>query len=376
MDADNDGVRPIVEPAPTVSAARRRLGSRTAPLPGVGDEGIRRLAAARVLVIGAGGLGSPVVALLAGAGLARLTVVDPDVVDPSNLARQTLYTAADVGRPKARVAADRAHAVDPETETVAVVAEFAPDIVAGHDVVVDAADSVVVTRAASEACAAAGVPLVWGSALGSDGQVSVFWDAAPDGAAVDFHDLHPDPFDDDGSCALDGVVPALCGVVGSVMAGQVSALVTGVGDPLLGRVVTVDARTWRAVESPLRRGPASRRPSSLPAAQRASAPRIAPAALEARLALRAQGRDDFVLVDVRTDAELDATGVVPGAVRPDDVPADAEVVVYCARGPRADAWATANGNGRTVTVLDGGMTAWLAEARTTAERPDRGGAQG
>ncbi|WIB66894.1 HesA/MoeB/ThiF family protein [Curtobacterium sp. MCBD17_035] len=365
-------MRPIVEPAPTASAARRRLGSRTSPLPGVGDEGIRRLAAARVLVIGAGGLGSPVVALLAGAGLARLTIVDPDVVDPSNLARQTLFTAADVGRPKARVAAERASAVDPEAEAVAVVAGFAPEIVPGHDVVVDAADSVLVTRAASDACAAAGVPLVWGSALGSDGQVSVFWDAAPDGAAVDFHDLHPDPFDDDGSCALDGVVPALCGVVGSVMAGQVFTLVTGVGDPLLGRVVTVDARTWRTVESPLRRGPASRRPPALPTLPSEPVRRIAPAALEARLALRTQGRDAFVLVDVRTDAELEATGVVPGAVRPDAVPAGAEVVVYCARGPRADAWATANGDGRTVTVLDGGMTAWLAEARPTAERPGRG----
>lgn len=358
-------MRPLVDPAPSLSDARRRLGSRTSPLPGVGPTGLQRLAAARVLVIGAGGLGSPVVALLAGAGLARLTIVDPDVVDPSNLARQTLFAVGDVGRPKAQVAAGRAVATDPELDAVAVVATFTADLVPGHDVVVDAADSVLVTRAASDACAAAGVPLVWGSALGSDGQAAVFWDAAPDGAAVDFHDLHPDPFDDDGSCALDGVVPALCGMVGSVMAGQVVALVTGVGEPLLGRVMTVDARSWRTVESPLRRGPSSRRPPALPVDATAAVPRIAPAALEARLALRAQGHDDFVLVDVRTPAELDATGIVPGAVGPDAVPADVEVVVYCARGPRADAWASANGAGRVVTVLDGGMSAWLAEARAT-----------
>ncbi|WP_420368613.1 ThiF family adenylyltransferase [Curtobacterium sp. L1-20] len=340
-----------------VSAARRRLTSRTAALDGAGDRAVRALGAARVLVVGAGGLGAPVLTYLAGSGLRRVTIVDHDVVDVSNLARQTLFAAADVGRPKAECAAERVRGVDAELEVVALAEPFRPDHVAGHDVVVDAADSVEVTRAISDACASAGVPFVWGTVLGLDGQVSVFHDAAAD--PVDFHDLHPDALPDEGSCALDGVLPALCGAVGSVMAAQVTALVAGIGEPLLGRVLTVDARRWRWTESPLRRGPSSRRPR--PTVDDAP-PRIAPAAL-AHL-LGGPG-DRPVLVDVRTPEEL-ATGVVPGSVRPDDLHGDDPVVVVCASGARATAWArVARAEGRAATVLDGGIEAWRREGNPT-----------
>jgi molybdopterin/thiamine biosynthesis adenylyltransferase/rhodanese-related sulfurtransferase len=337
----------------TVSAARRRLGSRTAALAGSGPDVLERLGRARVLVVGAGGLGAPVVAYLAGSGLGRLTIVDDDVVDGSNLARQTLFTTADVGVAKAEVAAARARAVDPELDVVAVVGRFRPEHVAGHDVVVDAADAVDVTRAISEACAPLGIPFVWGTVLAYDGQVSVFRDAGDDG--VDFHDLHPEVLPDEGSCAVDGVLPALCGAIGSVMAAQVTALVAGLGDPLLGRLLTVDARRWRWTESPIRRGPASRRPTGLPAGVAVVAPRIAPAALAARLA---DPDDTLTLVDVRT-AEEWATGVIAGSVHGDAALPDGDVVVTCARGPRADAWARTVG--RPVTVLDGGVDAWRRE---------------
>ncbi|WP_144765682.1 ThiF family adenylyltransferase [Curtobacterium sp. 9128] len=342
---------PTDAPAPVspVSPGRRRLGSRTAALDAGGEATLGRLAAARVLVVGAGGLGAPVVAYLAGSGIARLTIVDPDVVDASNLARQTLFGTADIGAAKAEVAAARARAVDPECEVVAVVGAFRPDLVAGHDVVVDAADSVVVTRAVSDACAERRVPFVWGTVLGYDGQVAVF-----DDRVVDFHDLHPEVRPDEGSCAVDGVLPALCGAVGSVMAAQVTALVAGLGEPLLGRVLSVDARRWRWTESPLRRGPASRRPD--PAAVPDTAGRIAPAALAARVADPA---DAVVVVDVRTPEERRA-GVVPGAVAPEDLPDDTTpVVVVCARGPRAIAWAATTP--RPTVVLDGGMQAWERE---------------
>ncbi|MCJ1714248.1 HesA/MoeB/ThiF family protein [Curtobacterium sp. VKM Ac-2922] len=365
----NDAVTPAVTSAPTPPAtpaaspgltpARRRLGSRTAALDAGGDRTLTRLAAARVLVVGAGGLGAPVMSYLAGSGIARLTIVDPDTVDPSNLARQTLFTTADVGRPKAQVAAEHARAVDPEADVVALVGRFAPQLVVDHDVVVDAADSVVVTRAVSDACAAAGVPFVWGTVLGYDGQVSVFDDAGVlTGAPIDFHDLHPEVHPDEGSCAIDGVLPALCGAVGSVMAAQVTAIVAGLGDPLVGRVLTVDARRWRWTESPVRRGPDSHRPDA-PAAE---PDRIAPAALAARLADPA---DDVVVVDVRTPEER-AEGAIAGAVTPDELATDAHdrdtpVVVVCARGPRAVAWASTAD--RPAVVLDGGMQAWLREGR-------------
>ncbi|WP_083403851.1 HesA/MoeB/ThiF family protein [Curtobacterium sp. MCBA15_001] len=356
---------PVTKPAgaaaqaPVLSAARRTLGSRTAALDAGGDGTLHSLAAARVLVVGAGGLGAPVVAYLAGSGIGRLTIVDPDTVDPSNLARQTLFTTADVGSSKAEVAAARARAVDPEARVEALVRRFDAAMVAGHDVVVDAADSVVVTRAVSDACAAVGVPFVWGTVLGYDGQVAVFDDAGTvTGTAVDFHDLHPDVQPDEGSCALDGVLPALCGAVGSVMAAQVTALVAGLGEPLVGRVLTVDARRWHWTESPLRRGPASRRPAPPEIVEPA---RIAPAALAARLADPA---DPVVVVDVRTPEER-AAGVIAGALTPDELPPEAQdLVVVCARGPRAIAWAASSG--RPSVVLDGGMQAWLGEGRPTS----------
>ncbi|WP_022906321.1 ThiF family adenylyltransferase [Curtobacterium sp. B18] len=369
---------------------RRRLLSRTAALAGAGDRAVRALAEASVLVVGAGGLGAPVLTYLAGSGLRRVTIVDLDVVDTSNLARQTLFARADVGRPKAECAAERVRGVDPELEVVAIAEPFRPEHVTGHDVVVDAADSVEVTRAISDACAAAGIPFVWGTVLGTDGQVSVFHDAGPE--PIDFHDLHPDALPDEGSCALDGVLPALCGAVGSVMAAQVTALVAGIGEPLTGRVLTVDARRWRWTESTLRRGPGSRRPA--PTLDDAP-PRIAPAALAARLGRSADGStsdgstddgstsdgstndgstdddsrsadgrsDATVLVDVRTPAER-ATGIVPGSLRPEDLAADDDrpLVVVCASGVRATAWArTARAAGLDATVLDGGIQAWQRE---------------
>ncbi|MBT2501570.1 HesA/MoeB/ThiF family protein [Curtobacterium sp. ISL-83] len=336
---------------------RRPLLSRTAALPDAGDRAVRALAGARVLVVGAGGLGAPVLTYLAGSGLGRITIVDHDTVDASNLARQTLFAAADVGRPKATVAAERVRGVDPALEVVALDESFRAEMVAGHDVVVDAADSVAVTRAVSDACAAERVPFVWGTVLGYDGQVSVFHDAAP--TPVDFHDLHPDVFPDEGSCALDGVLPALCGAVGSVMAAQVTALVAGLGEPLLGRVLTVDARRWRWTESPVRRGPASHRPA--PGAAADEVRWIAPAALAERLAA-----GPVTLVDVRTDAER-ADGVIAGSLVPADLPADAagDVVVVCARGPRAVAWARTAGP--RALVLDGGITAWLGEGRPVVD---------
>lgn len=336
---------------PVTGAAERRrlLTARTTRLVGSADEARERLAETSVLVVGAGGLGSPVISLLAGSGIGRLTIVDPDVVDPTNLARQTLFGAADVGRPKAVQAAARASAVDPDLVVDAIVDRFHPSMVDGHDVVLDAADSLAVTRLVSDACADAGIPWVWGAVLAFDGQVATFWDRR----GIDFHDLHGGTSADDGAdCAIAGVLPSLCHAVGSVMAAQVLALTASIGEPLLGAVLTVDASTWEWTRSAIRRGPGNRRPAPVA--------RITAADLAALLPT-----GSVTVVDVRTPEERDS-GMIPAAVAADDVPpTSGDVVVVCERGPRADAWAVANParlSGR-IRVLDGGMAAWRTLGR-------------
>ena len=231
--------------------------SRTVRLPGFGLEAQARLRAARVLVVGAGGLGSPAVQYLAASGVGTLGVVDDDVVDRSNLQRQVLFGPGDVGLPKARIAAERVRATAPGTHVVVHPVRLSADTAAildGYDVVVDGSDSFDTCYVVADEAAAKGLPVVWGSVARLDGQVSVFWDAAPDGRDVDYRDLHPSPPAGgwDESCADVGVLGPLCGTVGSVMASEVVKLVTGVGEPLLGRVVTIDAATasWACSRGP------------------------------------------------------------------------------------------------------------------------------
>ncbi|MBD8660273.1 ThiF family adenylyltransferase [Frigoribacterium sp. CFBP 8754] len=415
-----------------VSAARAAAGpegSATAPeddvrwsrsvrLPGFGLDAQGRLRAARVLVVGAGGLGAPVVQYLAASGVGTLGMVDDDVVDRSNLQRQVLFSPSDVGRPKAHVAAERVRAAAPEVEVVVhpvrLTAETA-SLLDGYDLVVDGSDSFDTCYLVADEAAARGLPVVWGSVSRFDGQVSVFWDAAPDGRAVDYRDLHPAPPASgwDESCADVGVLGPLCGTVGGVMASEAVKLLTGVGEPLLGRVVTLDALggSWR--ESRLRRAPhrAAERERAAAARRQAdpeesrvepsasagpvvttASPAAPVAASEARavgpdvsaddlaelLTAREEGVAEFTLLDVREPDEHDFAHL-PGDVtapglgvrtrqRPELDPA-VPVIVYCARGPRARAAADLlAGEGFDVAVLDGGMLGWQLRADAAARR--------
>ena len=384
--------------------------SRTVRLPGFGLEGQARLRAARVLVVGAGGLGSPAVQYLAASGVGTLGVVDDDVVDRSNLQRQVLFGPGDVGLPKARIAAERVRATAPGTHVVVhpvrLTAETAA-ILDGYDVVVDGSDSFDTCYVVADEAAARGLPVVWGSVARLDGQVSVFWDAAPDGRDVDYRDLHPSPPAGgwDESCADVGVLGPLCGTVGSVMASEVVKLVTGVGEPLLGRVVTIDAATasWR--ESRLRRAPhrasaraaaraelgLARTSASGAAVEEARAgsgasvaaqppgtrsPDVSADELAELLAARDAGEAAFTLLDVREPDEHDFAHL-PGDVlaaglgvrtrqRPELDP-ELPVIAYCARGPRARAAAELLvADGFDVAVLDGGMLGWQLRASSPA----------
>ncbi len=394
------GLPPLVAPVAALTPAQRRRAVRHLVLPGLGEEGQRRLAGARVLVVGAGGLGSPVLGYLAAAGVGRLGVVDDDVVAVSNLQRQLLHGTADVGEAKTASAARALAALDPGVEVVAHAERLAdPDrvleLVRGYDLVVDGADNFPTRYLVADACEAAGVPEVWGSVLRWDGQVSVFWP----GHGPGYRDLFPAPPPEGSvaSCAEAGVLGAVCGLVGSVMATEVVKVLTGAGRPLVGRVAVLDglAMTWREV--PVRAGGrAAARPagggeaaSTAPGAPRGDHGQVVPAARPPVEEVGPEELDALVaagtaVVDVRGRAEraaapvpgglgvdlhemLAAPGRQPGALAPGGTLAgldrDAPVVVCCATGVRSllVAEQLQDSGFRHVRHLRGGVVAWLEQ---------------
>ncbi|WP_166849536.1 HesA/MoeB/ThiF family protein [Isoptericola sp. BMS4] len=246
---------PLVPARGAVPAAERRRVSRQLLLDGFGPDAQARLAGARVLVVGAGGLGSPVLAYLAAAGVGTLGVVDDDVVEPSNLQRQLLHGAGDVGHRKTSSAAATLAELQPGVRVIEHTERLddrtAPGMLAGYDVVVDGSDTFATRYAVSDAAARLGLPVVWGTVLAWDGQVAVWWSAAPDGRAITYPDVFgPRPDAEGESCETVGVLGPACGAVGSTMAAETVKLLTGTGDVALGRLLVYDARTsaWDSVE--------------------------------------------------------------------------------------------------------------------------------
>ncbi len=223
--------------------------SRHIVLRGVGGDGQQKLKSARVLVVGAGGLGSPVIAYLAAAGVGTLGVVDHDTVSLSNLQRQMIHQTAGIGTPKA---ASAGRFVGGLNDMVAFVphierveAENVAGLVAGYDLVLDGTDNFGTRAIVADATQAAGVPLVSGAVSMFDGQVTVFM---PGGRT--FRDLYPDTPDDADlpACEVVGVLGAVTGVIGTLMAMEAIKLITGIGDPLIGRLLLYDGRAARFTE--------------------------------------------------------------------------------------------------------------------------------
>jgi molybdopterin/thiamine biosynthesis adenylyltransferase/rhodanese-related sulfurtransferase len=234
-------------------------------LTGFGSDAQRALAEAHVLVIGAGGLGSAVIPALAAAGVGTISIIDDDTVELSNLARQTIHGVADIGRPKVDSAADAVARLSPETTVIRHNARFVDknsfDLMLDADILVDGSDNFATRYLANDAAEIRSIPLVWGSAAQYSGQVGVAWDDR----GVDYRDLFPEqPADDEAlSCELVGVLPTVCAVIGAMMATEVIKLVTGIGEPLLGRVAAFDALTGSTREIAYTRDPDAARPGSL-----------------------------------------------------------------------------------------------------------------
>jgi adenylyltransferase/sulfurtransferase len=374
---------PLVEPAAELTAAEAQRYARHLVLPGLGPLAQRRLKAARVLVVGAGGLGSPALLYLAAAGVGTIGIVDDDVVDVSNLQRQVVHTDADVGRRKVDSARDRVLAANPyvtvRTHPVRLTAANALEILADYDVVLDGADNFATRYLVDDACALLGVPDVWGSILGFDAQAAVFW--APHGPT--YRDVFPSPPEPGSvpSCVDGGVLGALCATVGSVMATEAVKLVCGIGEPLVGRLLVLDAlgATWRTVM--VRPDPERRPVTALadyeafcgvpPAVRVAAAHEIEPKVLADLLAAPDAAGPGLLLVDVREPDEHLA-GAIGGSVNvplarletdPAAVPDDRPVVLYCRGGARSARALTAlRAAGRTDALhLAGGMLAWVRD---------------
>lgn len=353
------GMGPLVEPVAALSARERERTARHTRLPQLGELGQRRLAAAHVAVIGAGGLGAPLVLALASAGIGTLTVIDDDVIELSNLHRQVIHRLGDVGAPKvdsaARVAAELS-----ETRVVPLRLRLTRENVAealrGAHLVIDGSDVFDTRALVAAACEALRIPLVWGTIQAFDAQVTVFWNAPPDGVEpVVLSDLHPpETVGELPSCAQVGVMGALCLQVGSLMALEAIKLLTGVGESLLGRVLVIDG--LRAVQREVRIR------SARAGARAAAPPRVREVDAEALSRAR--------VLDVREGDEV-AAGMIPGAlhvplaaVLADPRAAAGEggpTVVVCRTGPRAHAAAAAlQAVGVDAAVLAGGMLAWDA----------------
>lgn len=248
------GWEALVEPGPTLTDAERHRYARTIAVPEIGELGQRRLKASRVLVVGAGGLGSPALLYLAAAGVGTLGVVDDDVVTAHNLQRQVLHDEASVGMPKTDSAAARLQALDAsvrvERHPLRLDATTAPALIADYDVVVDCTDNFAARYVVNDACAAAGKPDVWAAVFQTKAQVATFWPAR---GFPQLRDLFPD--EPDAATHADvlgaGVLGSMTGQVGAIQATEAIKLITGSGRPLLGRVLLIDALASTQLDIPL-----------------------------------------------------------------------------------------------------------------------------
>jgi len=389
---------PLVEPAPTLSTAEIERYSRHAVLPGIGLEGQRRLKNARVLVVGAGGLGSPVLLYLAAAGVGTIGIVDQDVVESSNLQRQVIHGVVDVGRSKVESARTAVLNVNPhvhvQTHELRLDASNALDVLRGYDVVVDGADNFPTRYLVGDACEMLGLPCVWGSIYRFDGQVSLFWTDPPTTAghpAVRYRDVFPEPPAPGSvpSCAEGGVLGVLCGAIGSAMANEVVKLVTGTGEPLLGRVLVHDALAARWREVPVAPDPLGVPVTTLVDLDAACAapqvpagsglPGISVRELADRLAAREHGEDDFDLVDVREPAEHELVAIPGARLLPRggfldgsalaDLSPERPLVLHCKSGARsAEVLELVLAAGYEAVHLTGGVLAWVDEIEPAKPR--------
>ena len=385
---------PLVEPAESLSVDEVKRYSRHLIIPDVGMTGQKRLKNAKVLCVGAGGLGSPALLYLAAAGVGTLGIIDFDVVDESNLQRQIIHGMSDIGRSKAESARDSILEINPLVNVVLhtdrLDIDNAMEIFAQYDLIVDGTDNFATRYLVNDACVLLGKPYVWGSIYRFDGQASVFW--AEYGPC--YRCLYPEPPPPGmvPSCAEGGVLGVLCASIGSIQVNEAIKLITGIGEPLAGRLMIYDAleMTYRTVR--VRKDPdcavCGKNPTvtalidyeafcgavSEEAAEAAAGSTISAKDLAAMMeagSLSAEG--GIFLVDVREPNEYEIVSI-PGAVlipkgefmsgaALERLPQDKRIVLHCKSGARsAEALAVVKNAGFHDAVhVGGGVLAWVAQ---------------
>ncbi|MGA9873447.1 MAG: adenylyltransferase/sulfurtransferase MoeZ [Rhodococcus sp. (in: high G+C Gram-positive bacteria)] len=377
---------PLVEPSASLSNDDVARYSRHLIIPDVGTLGQRRLRSARVLVIGAGGLGSPVLLYLAAAGVGTLGIVEFDEVDLSNLQRQVIHGRSDVGRSKAVSARESILEINDGIEVR--LHEFGLDrshavaLFEQYDLVLDGTDNFATRYLVNDAAVLAGKPYVWGSIYRFEGQVSVFWEDAPGGVGLNYRDLYPEapPPGMVPSCAEGGVLGVVCASIGSIMVTEAIKLITGIGETLLGRLMIYDAlamsyRTIRVHRDP-QRVPVTElidydefcglvSDEGVAAAESSA---VTPAELVELIR-----KDAVALIDVREPVEWDIVRIAGATLIPQgritsgealaELPQDRRIVLHCKTGIRsAEALAVIKQAGFTDALhLQGGIVAWAEQ---------------
>ncbi len=374
---------PLVEPAGELTPDEVSRYSRHLVIPDLGVEGQKRLKNARVLVIGAGGLGAPTLLYLAAAGVGTIGIVDDDVVEASNLQRQIIHGVGDIGRSKAQSARDSIAEINPLVTVHLHEARLdrynAVDLFRRYDLVLDGTDNFATRYLVNDAAVLAHKPYVWGSIYRFEGQVSVFWEDAPDGRGLNYRDLYPDapPPGLVPSCAEGGVLGVLCASIASVMGTEAIKLITGLGEPLLGRLLMYDALAMSYRTIAVRKDPATPAITELIdydefcglAPETAGGSAITPRELRDLLDSGA----DIALIDVREPAEWDINRIDGAQLIPSSVISaggglkglarDRRPVLYCKTGVRsAEALAIFREAGFADAVhLEGGIVAWARQ---------------
>lgn len=374
----------LVTPGQALGVDEARRYSRHVVVPQISAIGQQRLKGAKVICVGAGGIGSPTLMYLAAAGVGTLGIVDFDTVDESNLARQIIHGQSDIGKSKVQSAISKIAEINPLIKTVAHEVRLdtsnVMEIFSDYDLIIDGTDNFATRYLINDACVLLGKPYIWGSVLRFDGQASVFW--AEHGPC--YRCLHPEPSGDIPNCAEAGVLGILCASIASIQVTEAIKIIVGIGEPLIGALMTYDALSMDYRKITVLKDPQCVICGVNPAQKTlltdyesfCSTPKEESINV-VELKMKMDNGDDFILVDVREPHEFEIVRIPGSILMPlsqfldgsalENLPRDKAIILHCRSGVRS---ATALEILKTAgfgdsTHVEGGVLAWAQQIDTT-----------